>query len=153
MRAPFQILALPYRKRGEDWEFCVLHRADLDQWQFVSGGGEDRESPEQTLLREVWEETGFQIKDFTRLSSVSSVPANVFHRDVRSHWPKDTYVVPEYHFAYACEDDIHLSNEHTACVWLRYADAQRILRWDSNKTALFELYCTLNGRLDNEQLQ
>ena len=123
MRAPFQILALPYRKRGEDWEFCILHRADLDQWQFVSGGGEDRESPEQTLLREVWEETGFQIKDFTRLSSVSSVPANVFRPDVRSHWPKDTYVVPEYHFAYACEDDIHLSNEHTACVWLRYADA------------------------------
>ena len=153
MRAPFQILALPYRKQGDDWQFCVLHRADLDQWQFVAGGGEDDETPEQAALREIWEETGVRVKKLNPLASVSSVPANVFREDACRHWPPDTYVVPEYHFAYLFEKDILLSHEHTACVWLSYRDAQRALRWDSNKTALYELYCILNGRLIREQVE
>jgi dATP pyrophosphohydrolase len=148
MRAPFQILALPYRKRGEAWEFCVFHRTEPDEWQFASGGGEDSETPEQAAVREIREETGFRAERLTRLSSVSAIPANVFREDARAHWPKDTYVVPEYHFAYECEQEITLSHEHRECVWLTYADAQRRLKWDSNKTALYELWCILNGRLE-----
>ena len=37
MRAPFQILAIPYRVTPE-LQFCVFHRADIDQYQFVAGG-------------------------------------------------------------------------------------------------------------------
>ncbi|MBR3741919.1 MAG: NUDIX domain-containing protein [Clostridia bacterium] len=148
MRAPFQILALPYRKRGEAWEFCVFHRTEPDEWQFASGGGEDDETPDQAALREIWEETGFRAEHLTRLSSVSAVPANVFREDARAHWPMDTYVVPEYHFAYECTQEIVLSHEHRECVWLTYPDAQRRLKWDSNKTALYELWCILNGRLE-----
>ena len=25
--------------------YCVFHRADHDQWQFIAGGGEDNETP------------------------------------------------------------------------------------------------------------
>ena len=46
MRAPFQILAIPYRKR-QKWEFCVFHWADMDQYQFVAGGGEMGETAAQ----------------------------------------------------------------------------------------------------------
>lgn len=42
MRAPFQILAIPYRVTPE-LQFCVFHRADIDQYQFVAGGGENDE--------------------------------------------------------------------------------------------------------------
>ena len=45
MRAPFQILALPYRMVDGAPYYCVFHRADHDQWQFVAGGGEDAETP------------------------------------------------------------------------------------------------------------
>jgi dATP pyrophosphohydrolase len=41
MRAPFQILALPYKIVDGAPHYCVFHRADHDQWQFVAGGGED----------------------------------------------------------------------------------------------------------------
>ena len=45
MRAPFQILAIPFRKTSSrEMEFCVFHRSDLDQWQFIAGGGEDDET-------------------------------------------------------------------------------------------------------------
>jgi hypothetical protein len=30
VRAPFQILAIPYRKLGSSVEFCVLRRSDID---------------------------------------------------------------------------------------------------------------------------
>ena len=153
MRATFQILALPYRKKGEAWEFCVFHRTEPDEWQFTSGGGEDDETPEQAALREIWEETGFHAEHLTRLSSVSYVPANVFREDARAHWPKDIYVVPEYHFAYECTQEIVLSHEHRECVWLTYPDAQRRLKWDSNKTALYELWCRLNGRLEKTPVE
>ena len=42
MRALFRILAIPYRYKGDTVEYCVLHRSDCDQWQFIAGGGEDR---------------------------------------------------------------------------------------------------------------
>ena len=52
MRAPFQILAIPYRAEPE-LRFCVLHRADHDQYQFVAGGGEDRETEAEAAKREI----------------------------------------------------------------------------------------------------
>ena len=59
MRVPFQILAIPYRQ-NPDLQFCVLHRADIDQWQFVAGGGEDDETPVESAIREISEETGIK---------------------------------------------------------------------------------------------
>lgn len=60
MRAPFQVLAIPYKKDRE-LKFCVLHRADIDQYQFVSGGGEDDESPVDAIIREIREEVGIEV--------------------------------------------------------------------------------------------
>lgn len=45
MRAPFQILAIPYQIVNGSPRYCVFHRADHDQWQFIAGGGEDNETP------------------------------------------------------------------------------------------------------------
>ena len=58
MRAPFQILAIPYRIINGAPLYCVFHRADFDQWQFIAGGGEDDESPVQAARREISEEGG-----------------------------------------------------------------------------------------------
>ena len=41
MRAPFQILSVPYHFIKGELCFCVFHRADFDVWQFIAGGGED----------------------------------------------------------------------------------------------------------------
>ena len=118
MRAPFQILAIPYRRIGEDLSYCVFHRADIDQWQFIAGGGEDAETPEEAAKREIFEES----------------------------WPADTYVVPEYAFGFVCEGALMLSHEHLECVWLYYDEAREKLKWDSNRTALYELNCRLNNK-------
>ncbi len=60
MRAAFQILAIPYRIIGGAPFYCVFHRADFDQWQFIAGGGEDDETPLEAAKREALEEGGVQ---------------------------------------------------------------------------------------------
>ena len=145
MRAPFQILAIPYRK-NETIRYCVLHRADSDQYQFVAGGGEDRETALKAAVREIREETGISAGRVIPLTSLAYLPADVIDRAHRESWPKDTYVIPEYAFGFECDAEITLSDEHTAFEWLDYEDAMAKLTWDSNKTALYEL----NSRLVNQ---
>jgi dATP pyrophosphohydrolase len=144
MRAPFQILAIPYRKHPA-LEFCVLRRADNDQWQFVAGGGEDAETPLEAAAREISEETGIQANRITELVSMAYVPADVISEYHRKHWSPNTFVLPEYHFAFECGSGITLSGEHLGCEWLSYHDAMSRLTWDSNKTALYELNCRLSA--------
>ncbi len=144
MRAPFQILAIPYRK-SPTLQFCVLHRADIDQWQFVAGGGEDDETPIEAAAREISEETGIQANRITELVSMAYIPADVISERHQKHWSRDTFVLPEYHFAFECGADLALSGEHLGCEWLSYHDAMSRLTWDSNKTALYELNCRLSS--------
>ncbi|MGX8714365.1 MAG: NUDIX domain-containing protein, partial [Lachnospiraceae bacterium] len=74
MRAPFQILAIPYRKR-EKYQFCVFHRADIDQYQFVAGGGEDDEDAYEAAVREIREETKVSAGALVPLTSMAFIPA------------------------------------------------------------------------------
>ncbi len=144
MRAPFQILAIPFRKTAlKETQFCVFHRANLDQWQFIAGGGEDDETPTEAAIREISEETGIKTNSIIKLTSMAYIPANVISERHRKYWAKNTYVIPEYHFAFECVSDIKLSNEHIGSEWLSYKDAMARLTWDSNKTALYELHCRL----------
>ena len=144
MRAPFQILAIPYRRKDE-YRFCVFHRSDIDQWQFVAGGGEDAETPLQAAIREIKEETGVTAQSVLPLTSMACVPANVIAEKHQQLWPRDTYVLPEYAFGFACDGDIRLSQEHTGYEWLPYGEAMERLTWDSNRTALYELNCRLQA--------
>ena len=143
MRAPFQILAIPYRMVGGTPIYCAFHRSDCDEWQFIAGGGEDAETPLEAAQREAFEECGVRSNRWIELKSLAYLPITVISEKCRQHWGKDTYVIPEYAFGFECCYDIKLSCEHTECVWLTYDEAMKKLRWDSNRTALYELNCRL----------
>lgn len=67
------------------------------------------------------------------------VPVSSFPR-ARLSWPDDLYVVPQHFFA--CDAHglpLSLSNEHTEFRWLPFAAADALLRYDSNRSALWEL--------------
>lgn len=139
MRASFQILAIPYKIIDGSPRYCVFHRADHDQWQFIAGGGEDDETPIEAAKREAWEESGVRTGKWIELKSLAYIPVSIISERHRRHWDKDTYVIPEYSFGFECYDDIKLSREHTDCIWLPYEEANQMLKWDSNCTALYEL--------------
>ncbi|HBL84393.1 MAG: hypothetical protein A2Y17_04800 [Clostridiales bacterium GWF2_38_85] len=146
MRAPFQILAIPYRINNSTPLFCVMHRSDIDQWQFISGGGEDKETPIEAAQREIYEEAGIRVDNIIQLTSMCYIPTNIFPEQCLENWVPDTYVVPEYSFTFECNEDITLSHEHIEFLWLTYDEVYKTLKWDSNKTALYELQCRLENR-------
>lgn len=146
-RAPFQVLVFPYRKVGEDvFEYALLRRSDEGFWQAIAGGGEDGETPLEAARREAYEETGIpSASPFLQLDTVEPVPVTAFKDSYL--WGEDVYVIPQYCFGVLVEDGrLRLSREHTAYRWLGYQQAHRLLKYDGNKTALWELDKRLRGR-------
>ncbi|MEU1456847.1 NUDIX hydrolase [Streptomyces avermitilis] len=139
-RAPFQVLVVPFRRVGDQVEFAVLRREDMNVWQAVAGGGEAGETPQQAAVREAREELGLdRPAPLYPLQTRTSIPARFFAD--RDSWPAGTYVVPEHSFATdLTEVEIKISHEHTAVQWLDYKAALEVLRFDSNRTALGELH-------------
>lgn len=91
MRAPFQILAIPYRIIDGIFMYCVFHRSDHDQWQWISGGGEDDETPIEAAKREIFEEGGVAVKDIVELTSKCHIPTYIFPKRYLYNWPENMY--------------------------------------------------------------
>ena len=108
-------------------------------WQFIAGGAEDDETAEEAARREAAEEARIpEGARLLRLDSRASVPRTAF--SPTKHWPKDLLVVPEYSFAVdATGQELVLSHEHDKVSWLSFEEAARVLTWDSNRVALWEL--------------
>lgn len=138
-RQPIQVLVIPFRKHGSEFEYCLFRRSDDANWQFIAGGVEADETPLEAARRESFEEAGLPSSSkIIELDSMTCVPANIF-RDWQS-WPEGTYVVRELSFGIeASNQKIKISNEHSDCKWCSYEEAIANLQWDSNKTALWEL--------------
>lgn len=143
MREPYQILSIPYRVVDVKPLFCILRRADSSYWQFIAGGGENGETPTQAAKRETIEEIGVDPINIKQLTCIAYVPAEVIDESRRQHWDKNTVVIPEYSFAFECESELTLSNEHTEYKGLTYNEARKLLKWDSNKVAMYEINCKL----------
>ncbi len=146
-RAPFQVLVYPYRKASDGrFEYALMKRADEGFWQGIAGGGEDNESALEAAKRETLEETGIPAtSDFLKLDTVESVPVTEFRDSHR--WGADVYVVPQYCFGVDAQNvQIAISREHTEYQWFSYEDAHTLLKFDGNKTALWELNKRLEGK-------
>src|SRR3954470_2895217 len=97
-RAAFQVLVIPFHvdTNGEP-QYLLLKRSDLDVWQWIAGGGEDNEEPEQAARREALEEAGIpQDACLIRLDSMASIPT--IHFADRHLWRDNVYVIPEFSF-------------------------------------------------------
>lgn len=149
MRKPKQVLVFLYRKNtNNEYEYCIFYRKKMQIWQAISGGVEDDETLIETVKREVLEETSMVVNDIFELSSVSSIP--VVNVTGEFSWGNDVYVVTEYSFGVFTENsDIKLSSEHKQYEWFTFDEAYEKLKFDSNKTALWEL----NQRLLNSDLK
>jgi dihydroneopterin triphosphate diphosphatase len=145
-RAPFQVLVLPYRALDNgDYDFAVFSRVDYDCWQGIAGGGEGEETPLQAARREAMEEADIPADAvFLPLDSVASVPVTCFRDSYL--WGEHIYVIPEYAFGVDVTGaSIVLSDEHREFRWLSFPQAERILKYDSNRVALWELNQRIRG--------
>ena len=149
-RLPVNVLVFPFRKNElDEYEFAILKRSDDPFWQAISGGVEEDEKPEVAASREAFEEAGIpRDRNVYRLTSHGKIPAHIFAAS--KEWGNRVYLVDEHHFAIDADGhEIILSFEHSEYQWLNFEEARDILKFDSNKTALYELHC----RLINDDLE
>ena len=137
-RAPYQVLAIPYRFQSGELLVAVFRRSNGNVWQFIAGGGEDCEDPLSAAKREASEEAGIRDGSWLALDSKASIPR--CHFKGSEHWHSDIFVIPEHSFAVAVEGDVlAISWEHEQYEWVPALVAPRMLAFDSNRVALWEL--------------
>ncbi len=147
MRAPFQVLIFPFIKEKGKYYYAIFKRNDLGIWQGIAGGGEGNEKPLETMKREAFEEASIGPKStYIRLSSMTTIPAvNI----CGLKWG-EIVMIPE--FAYGVEvqsRELKISGEHIKYLWVSSESAIKKLKYDSNKSAIWELdYRLKNGSLD-----
>jgi dihydroneopterin triphosphate diphosphatase len=141
-RAPIQVLVIPFLKNENgEYEYAVFRRSDEHYWQFIAGGAEDDESPLEAAERETFEEAGiYDNCKFYQLESFSTIPVTGVTGERGFIWGEDVYVLPQYCFALELFNrEIVLSDEHTNYKWTDFNDAYELVKWQSNKNALWEL--------------
>lgn len=140
-RAPFQCLILPYLIEDGIVKYGVFKRSDHGFWQFISGGGEDTETPLEAAHRECFEEAEIpRDTPIYQMDSTCSIPAEIFCDEYKKNWGTDCYVVTEYSFALPLQSDIiKISSEHSEYKFAEFDEVMNLLKHDSNKTALREL--------------
>lgn len=113
----------------QDDSYLLLHRVskkhdiNKDKWIGVGGKFEDKESPEECLLREVKEETGLVLTSY-RLRGIVTF--------VSDRW------VTEYMFLYTAdgfEGDLTACNEGTL-EWVKKKDMEKLNLWEGDKIFL-----------------
>ena len=138
MRQPFQVIVFPFRSRDDDgYEFLIGRRSDSGLWQAISGGGEGEETAIAAATRELMEETGLSGEEWIMLNSTCMLPKTMFPD--HKLWTEHPYVIPEYAFGVHVVEESRISDAHVELRWCDYAETYNLLRFDSNRTALWEL--------------
>jgi dATP pyrophosphohydrolase len=150
MRQPLTVLVFPFRRVAGQPEYAIFRRADDANWQSISGGVEGAETLAQAARRETTEETGLPgAQSLYKLDMVSGVERSCFASG--NHWPADLYIVAKHFFAMDIAhsgQNVKLSAEHREFRWMAYDEAYAALRYDDDKTALWEL----NARISQDDL-
>lgn len=153
-RLNYQVLVLPYHTSTEHVEagkvlYAVFRRKDSAIWQFIAGGGETGDtSILMSAQREAYEEAGIPLDaQYVQLETTCSIASECFN-DAAVQWGKTCLVVKEYSFAVPVQNmNLTLSDEHTEYLWADYETAKSLLKYDSNRVALWELHNKLQMHL------
>ena len=140
MRLPKQVLIIPYRIIENKVEYCIFRRKDMYVWQWIAGGVEDFDKDILSAAeREVYEETAISNNiNITQLECVTKIPVVNIVKEFK--WGDNVFYAEEYSFAINVMDNsINLSDEHSEYKWVSYEEARGLLKYDSNKSALWEL--------------
>jgi 8-oxo-dGTP pyrophosphatase MutT (NUDIX family) len=131
MRLPIQVEAIIFRRNGNKLEYLLLRRLPERNgfWQPVTGGVEQGETRNETLRREVKEETG--------IKNIIAVLEDLYVFEFSDPNPNQEYV---YGVEVSPSEEIVLDQkEHSEYRWCSLQEALQLLHWKENKEALRKL--------------
>ena len=122
--------AIVFHKGGFEIEYLVLHYP-AGHWDFPKGNIEKGEKEEETIIREIREETGID----------SVEPIAGFSRKIEYHYRRPEGLVAKtvtFKLAKAAVKTVKLSYEHQGYAWLDYEKALERVTFENSKTVLRE---------------
>ncbi len=152
MRSPYQILAFPFIKEGKNYSYAIFKRKDMGIWQGIAGGGEEGEKPIDTVKREAFEEISISPEaEYIRLASVTTIPAKNIHG---IKWGKEIIMIPEISFGIRVfSKELVIGKEHSEYMWTDLQGALDKLKYDSNKSAIWELEYRLKNMKSKKEIK
>lgn len=127
-----------FRRGGKGPEYLILHYP-AGHWDFPKGNIEAGESEEETVVREVREETGMEV----RLVPGFRRRIEYFYRREEGLVHKEVY----FYLAEAVNGEVRLSYEHSGYAWLGFEDAVKRVTYDNSREVLREAHEFLKKRL------
>ncbi len=136
--------AIIFRMEDGVPRYLLLHYAPSEKgkrghWDFSKGHGEENETEEQTLRREVLEETG--IEDLNIVSEFKQVIKYFFRCSYglkgkareKAPW---VFKLVVFYLTETKTENVKLSDEHTGFVWLPYEEAFKKLTFKNAREIL-----------------
>jgi dihydroneopterin triphosphate diphosphatase len=125
-----------FRKSGNDLEFLLLKRAELEiypgLWQMVTGSVKDEnEKAYETALREIKEETGLTPIKFWVVPNINSF-----------YWAEQdaVYQIPVFAVLVESNSKVEISEEHCDFKWVSKDDAVNNLAWPGQRRSVEIIY-------------
>ena len=126
--------AIVFRTENNIRYYLLLHYPPANegkrgQWGFAKGHVEENEDEEETVRREVAEETGITSLQFEPL----------FRESISYSFKRDNGMVPKevvFFLAKTNHKEVRLSSEHVGFVWLPYESAAKKLTYKNAKDIL-----------------
>lgn len=136
--------AIIFRKEGEKPLFLLLHypfggRTDQAYWDLPKGHIESGEEPEDTVKREVAEETG--LKNIAFVGGFKETIKYFFQRQGENIMKFVTFFLAE-----TKTEKITISQEHIGYKWLHYREAIQTLTFDNAKEVLEKAHTFLSRK-------
>lgn len=137
-----------YRKQGDETLFLLVQYRSW-QWDFPKGHVEEGESEEQTLRREILEETG--ISDLEILPNFRSsvryfYTAKGNEKNERIAKGEGIYIFKNavYYAVKTNQEDVRIDFENKAFMWLSFDEAYKKLGNDGSRKVLNEVFDAIN---------
>ena len=117
-----------FRNVSHEKSFLLLNYPQ-GHWDFIKGKMEQNETPHETALREIKEETGISDIEF-----IDGFEENIEYNFKFKH--EDVHKKVIFFLAKTDEKNIRLSHEHNDYIWLKYNDALKKTTFENAKNVL-----------------
>ncbi len=122
--------AVVFRQQDNEPLFLLLHY-DAGHWDFPKGHVEAGETEQQTLLREVQEETGLEKLEL--LHGFKQQTSYFFRREGQTIFKEVVFYLVE-----TREEKIELSSEHRGFQWLPFEQAAKKITFKNSRNVLLK---------------